>query len=90
MFILSKIRIILMIHFRGHRMAKNKIYDKFAKLKTKTVTPKKENKFKMSMLNMSVTVLCIAIATWFSYRGYLETRVNTPYDVNKVCLLYLK
>ncbi|KAK9301679.1 hypothetical protein QLX08_006092 [Tetragonisca angustula] len=69
---------------RGHRMAKNKIHDKFAKLKTKTVIPKKENKFKMSMLNMSVTVLCIAIATWFSYRGYLETRVNTPYDVNKL------
>ncbi|KZC05985.1 Mannosyl-oligosaccharide glucosidase [Dufourea novaeangliae] len=38
----------------------------------------------MSVLNTAVTVLCIAIATWFSYKGYLETRVNTPYDVEKL------
>lgn len=29
-------------------------------------------------------MLCIAIATWFSYKGYLETRVNTPYDIKKL------
>lgn len=66
-------------------MAKNKTQERVAKLKNKTGNLKKESKFRMSMLNISVTVLCIAIATWFSYKGYLETRVNTPYNVEKVC-----
>lgn len=65
-------------------MAKNKMQDKFTKSKPKSVISKKESKFKMSILNISVMVLCIAVAVWFSYRGYLETRVNTPYDVKKV------
>lgn len=70
-------------------MAKNKIQDKFTKSKPKSVISKKESKFKMSILNISVMVLCIAVAIWFSYRGYLETRVNTPYDVKKVCCILL-
>lgn len=70
-------------------MAKIKAQDKYVKPKNKTIinsqlTKNKESKFKMSMLNISVTVLCIAIAGWFSYMGYLETRVNTPYDMNKM------
>lgn len=69
-------------------MAKNKTQDKFTKLKSKASNTKKENKFKMSILNTSATVLCISIAAWFSYKGYLETRVNTPYDTNKVYLIY--
>ena len=65
-------------------MAKNKTQDKFTKLKSKASNTKKENKFKMSILNTSATVLCISIAAWFSYKGYLETRVNTPYDTKKL------
>lgn len=70
-------------------MAKNKIQDKFTKLKNRTINSKRESKFKMSILNISITVLCIAIATWFSYKGYLETRVNTPYDIKKVYFILL-
>lgn len=29
-------------------------------------------------------VLCLAIACCFCYKGYLETRVNTPFDSKKV------
>lgn len=28
----------------------------------------------------------MAVAMWFGYKGYCETRVNTPYDVNKVVI----
>ncbi|CAK9824476.1 Mannosyl-oligosaccharide glucosidase GCS1 [Anthophora retusa] len=65
-------------------MAKNKAQDKFAKLKNKSTNSKKEGIFSMSILNTSITILCIVIATWFSYKGYLETRVNTPYDIKKL------
>ncbi|XP_031842800.1 mannosyl-oligosaccharide glucosidase isoform X2 [Nomia melanderi] len=68
-------------------MAKNKTQDKFTKPKNKisnSSDTKKESKFKMSVLNTAITSLCIAIAAWFSYKGYLETRVNTPYDVEKL------
>lgn len=30
--------------------------------------------------------LCLAIASYFGYLGYLETRVNTPYDNQKMVL----
>ncbi|CAK9795342.1 Mannosyl-oligosaccharide glucosidase GCS1 [Anthophora plagiata] len=65
-------------------MAKNKTQDKFTKLKNKSTNSKKEGIFNMSILNTSITILCIVIATWFSYKGYLETRVNTPYDIKKL------
>jgi hypothetical protein len=29
----------------------------------------------------------MAIAILFGYKGYLETRVNTPYNVEKACNL---
>ncbi|KOC71009.1 Mannosyl-oligosaccharide glucosidase [Habropoda laboriosa] len=58
-------------------MAKNKTQDKFAKNKNKSTNSKKEGIFNMY-------ILCIAIAIWCSYKGYLETRVNTPYNVKKV------
>ncbi|XP_076382778.1 mannosyl-oligosaccharide glucosidase [Megalopta genalis] len=68
-------------------MAKSKAQDKFTKAKNKIPNSsdiRKESKFKMSVLNTAITTACIAIATWFSYKGYLETRVNTPYDVEKL------
>ncbi|XP_043265671.1 mannosyl-oligosaccharide glucosidase GCS1 [Colletes gigas] len=68
-------------------MAKIRTQDKPSKTKNKVLSfanTKKEDKFKMPMLNTTITVLCIAIAIWFSYKGYLETRVNTLYDVEKL------
>lgn len=73
-------------------MAKNKAQDRLAKIKNKvssSTTVKKESKFKMPMLNTTITILCIAVAAWFSYKGYLETRVNTPYDVEKVSFILI-
>ena len=71
-------------------MAKNKLQDKLGKIKNKvsssTIVKNKESKFKMPMLNTTITILCIAVAAWFSYKGYLETRVNTPYDVEKLVI----
>lgn len=29
--------------------------------------------------------ICLIIASYFGYVGYLETRVNTPFDNQKVC-----
>ncbi|XP_012226758.1 mannosyl-oligosaccharide glucosidase isoform X1 [Linepithema humile] len=69
-------------------MVKNKPQEKSVKIKAKSVNANsvKTNKsFPLSM-NSTITVICIAIAAWFGYKGYLETRVNTPYDGNKVVI----
>lgn len=73
-------------------MAKNKAQEKFIKTKNKvssSVNTKNEHKFEVPILNTAVIVLCIAIAVGFSYKGYLETRVNTPYDVEKVSTFFI-
>lgn len=45
---------------------------------------KKEYSNKIPMLNTIIAATCIAVAAWFSYKGYLETRVNTPFDTEKL------
>lgn len=70
-------------------MVKNKPQEKSAKIKTKTVnanTVKTNKSFPLSM-NSIITIICISVATWFGYKGYLETRVNTPYDGSKACII---
>ncbi|XP_053998124.1 uncharacterized protein LOC128886897 [Hylaeus anthracinus] len=67
-------------------MAKIKTQDRPIKIRNKILNSgntKKESTLKMPVLNITA-VLCIAIAMWFSYKGYLETRVNAPYDVEKL------
>ena len=68
-------------------MAKLKGNERSQKLKPRTSNQSDSNKssiFKKSVLNTILTILCIGVAVVFSYKGYLETRVNTPYDVEKV------
>lgn len=52
--------------------------------KNKTDNNKKEDEgFKFSMKTI-VTLVCLAVACCIGYKGYLETRVNTPFDSPKV------
>lgn len=77
-------------------MAKNKpqqpqekLVLKKVKIKAKSVNTNsvKTNKSFPLSVNSIITVVCISIAIWFGYKGYLETRVNTPYDGNKACII---
>lgn len=43
---------------------------------------------RMNLWNSLLTVTCMAVAAWFGYKGYLETRVNTPYDTEKVRIYF--
>ena len=49
--------------------------------------PKKqpEEGFRFSLKTI-VTLICLGVACCIGYKGYLETRVNTPFDNNKVSL----
>lgn len=38
----------------------------------------------MATAKVSVAMVVLAVAAYFGYRGYLETRVNTPFDQEKV------
>lgn len=40
--------------------------------------------FKMTGWHVLLGCVCLAVASYFGYRGYLETRVNTPYDERRV------
>lgn len=53
------------------------------------VSSRKSNKTMGSTNNM-ITALCIIVASWFVYKGYLETRVNTPFNIQKVRYPILK
>lgn len=64
-------------------MAKSKVQEKPAKTKAKPKT----NKSLQMPINFIIVTASIAVAVWFGYKGYLETRVNTPYDVKKACNL---
>lgn len=35
-------------------------------------------------INSIIAIICIIVAVWFGFKGYLETRINTPYSVEKV------
>lgn len=65
-------------------MAKSKVQEKATKIKVKSNC--KTNKSLMPV-NFIIVTASIAVAIWFGYKGYLETRVNTPYDVKKACNL---
>lgn len=70
-------------------MVKPKGHDRPTKYKSKHnnsnhVEVKKDSKSKI--LFTFLTITCIGVAGWCSYRGYLETRVNTPFDQDKVFL----
>lgn len=63
-------------------MAKSKGQEKPTKIKPKSKTNKS-----LMPINFIIVTASIAVAIWFGYKGYLETRVNTPYDVKKACNL---
>lgn len=63
-------------------MAKSKVQEKTTKIKVKSKTNKS-----LMPINFIIVTASMAVAIWFGYKGYLETRVNTPYDVKKVCNL---
>lgn len=44
------------------------------------------SKFMLDKWKTLIGCLCLAIASYFGYLGYLETRVNTPYDNQKMVL----
>lgn len=68
-------------------MAKLKGHERQQKIKSRVISSSDSDKAsisKMPILNTVLTVVCIGVAIWFSYKGYLETRVNTPYNVEKL------
>lgn len=47
--------------------------------------------FKFSKLfHYALATACAAVAIYFGYKGYLETRVNTPYDMKKVIIVLIR
>lgn len=68
-------------------MAKIKTQERIKSKSKSTNNPfntKKDVQAKLPIFNSIITATCIGIAAWFSYKGYLETRVNTPYNIEKV------
>ncbi|XP_011638747.1 mannosyl-oligosaccharide glucosidase GCS1 [Pogonomyrmex barbatus] len=67
-------------------MPKGRVQEKPAKIKVKPANTNsvKTNKSLQLPINFMIAAVCIAVAAWFGYKGYLETRVNTPYDVEKL------
>lgn len=58
------------------------------RLKVKTSSNSSSSSSSLQLpINFIIVTVSMAVAVWFGYKGYLETRVNTPYDVNKVCEL---
>lgn len=43
----------------------------------------------MTQWRMAFGSACLAIAVYFGYLGYLETRVNTPFEGDKASVLFL-
>lgn len=70
-------------------MARSKMQEKHTKIKAKLVNSSSADTTKNLSLSINsiIAAICIAIAVWFGVKGYLETRVNTPYNVEKVCKL---
>ncbi|XP_011866700.1 PREDICTED: mannosyl-oligosaccharide glucosidase [Vollenhovia emeryi] len=64
-------------------MAKSKVQEKSVKIKAKPRTSKSMWRRTMPF-NVIVVIASISVAAWFGYKGYCETRVNTPYDVKKL------
>jgi mannosyl-oligosaccharide glucosidase len=49
----------------------------------KVQPPPPESQWKFSMKTV-LTFVCLGVACCIGYKGYLETRVNTPFDNRKV------
>lgn len=43
----------------------------------------------MATAKVLVGAIVLLVAAYFGYRGYLETRVNTPFDIEKVAKISL-
>lgn len=67
-------------------MARSKMQEKHTKIKARLVNASSAKTSKSLPLSMNsiIAAICIAIAAWFGFKGYLETRVNTPYNVEKL------
>lgn len=79
-----------LLYFRLLRMAKSRPQEKAppkTRLKAKTSSNSSSSSSLQLPINFIIVTVSMAVAVWFGYKGYLETRVNTPYDVNKVCKL---
>ncbi|KYN05737.1 PREDICTED: mannosyl-oligosaccharide glucosidase GCS1 [Cyphomyrmex costatus] len=61
-------------------MVKNKAQERVPKTRARAKTNKK---MRLS-INCVIVIVSMVIAGWFGYKGYLETRVNTPYDGQKL------
>ncbi|KAG8041178.1 hypothetical protein G9C98_002166 [Cotesia typhae] len=69
-------------------MVKSKSHERTPKAKNKHLNhahhKKETESSRMNLMNSVLTVTCMAVAAWFGYKGYLETRVNTPFDSEKL------
>lgn len=54
-----------------------------------TSSPAKNKAVIFTYWKEAVGFICLVIAATVGYQGYLETRVNTPYDDKKVRSLFL-
>ena len=73
-------------------MVKPKVHERLVRSRPKIITDPdaiEQTTVKLPVIKSILTAACIAVAAWFSYKGYLETRVNTPYNVEKVLKLVL-
>uniref|UniRef100_A0A0C9R244 Mannosyl-oligosaccharide glucosidase n=1 Tax=Fopius arisanus TaxID=64838 RepID=A0A0C9R244_9HYME len=72
-------------------MAKSKSHERTPKAKNKHLNHAHQRKeaesSRMNLMNTLLTLTCMAVAAWFGYKGYLETRVNTPFDTEKLVSL---
>lgn len=59
-------------------MVKSKAQEKVTKIKNK---PKTSKRMQLPIKPINVIIIVsLAIAVWIGYKGYRETRVNTPYN----------
>ncbi|KYM92130.1 Mannosyl-oligosaccharide glucosidase [Atta colombica] len=62
-------------------MVKSKAQEKVAKIRNK---PKTSKRMQLPIKPINVIIIVsLAIAVWIGYKGYRETRVNTPYNGKK-------
>lgn len=76
-----------LLYFRILRMAKNRERPQEKALTKPRPRVKTSSRSSLLPINLIIITVSLVIAVWFGYKGYLETRVNTPYDVNKACKL---
>ena len=59
-----------------------------SKYTKKKAQPQNENRFGIfSYWRRGLAFMCLAVAACVGYMGYLETRVNTPFDDQKASVL---